>query len=103
MHEFMPPEPFLVLSHRTFPIHYFSLKLMFWVVPCHFVAALDTLQKPVSRHNLYTSLCLYNRFLFSNNEHAQSTTIGSKLMFSKVSRHFVNAPDPLWKLVSTCI
>jgi len=23
---------------------------MFWVVPCHFVAALDTLQKPVSRH-----------------------------------------------------
>ena len=45
MHEFMPPGPFLVLSHRTCPIHYFSLKLMFWVVPCHFVAALDTLQK----------------------------------------------------------
>ena len=36
---FMPPEPFLVFSHRTCPIHYFSLKLMFWVVPCHFVAA----------------------------------------------------------------
>ena len=48
-HEFMPLEPFLVLSHRTCPIHYFSLKLMFWVVPWHFVAALDTLQKPVSR------------------------------------------------------
>ena len=41
----MPPKPFLVLSQRTWPIHYFSLKLMFWVVPCHFVAALDTLQK----------------------------------------------------------
>src|SRR6185503_9398903 len=26
-----------------------GLKLMFWVVPCHFVAALDMLQKPVSR------------------------------------------------------
>ena len=45
----MPPKPFLVLSQRTCPIHYFSLKLMFWVVPCHFVAALDTLQKLVSR------------------------------------------------------
>jgi hypothetical protein len=41
----MPPKPFLVLSQRTCPIHYFSLKLMFWVVPCHFVAALDMLQK----------------------------------------------------------
>ena len=29
----MPPKPFLVLSQRTCPIHYFSLKLMFWVVP----------------------------------------------------------------------
>src|SRR6185312_6540447 len=48
-HEFMPLKPFLVLSQRTCPIHYFSLKLMFWVVPCHFVAALDTLQKPVLR------------------------------------------------------
>ena len=38
MHEFMPPKPFLVLSQRTCPIHYFSLKLIFWVVPCHFVA-----------------------------------------------------------------
>src|SRR6185369_8529028 len=37
MHEFMPPKPFLVLSQRTCPIHYFSLKLIFWVVPCHFV------------------------------------------------------------------
>ena len=34
----MPPKPFLVLSQRTCPIHYFSLKLIFWVVPCHFVA-----------------------------------------------------------------
>ena len=38
MHEFMPPKPFLVLSQRTCPIHYFSLKLIFWVFPCHFVA-----------------------------------------------------------------
>ena len=32
------------------PIHYFSPELMFLVVPCHFVAAIDTLQKSVSRH-----------------------------------------------------
>ena len=38
-------------SQRTCTIHYFSSKkLMFWVVPSHFVAALDTLQKPVSSH-----------------------------------------------------
>ena len=28
----------------------FQSKIMFWVVPCHFIAALDTLQKPVSSH-----------------------------------------------------
>jgi len=42
-------------------------------------------------------------FLVFSNEHAQSTTLGPKLMFSKVSRHFVEAPDLLWKLVSACI
>jgi len=42
-------------------------------------------------------------FLVFRNEHAQSTTLGPKLMFSKVSRHFVNAPDLLRKLVSACI
>ena len=34
----MPPKPFFVLSQQTCPIYYFSLKLIFWVVPCHFVA-----------------------------------------------------------------
>jgi len=49
-HEIVPQKPFLVLSQWTCPIQYFSLKLKFWVVPRHFVAALDMLQKPVSRH-----------------------------------------------------
>src|SRR6185312_2070667 len=103
MHEFMPPKPFLVLSQRTCPIYYLSLELMFWVVSCHFVAALDTLQKLVSRCIYCTSLCLQNRFLFSSNEHAQSSTLGPKLMFSVVSWHVVDAPDPLRKLESACI
>ena len=34
MHEFVPSKPFLVLSQRTCPIHDFSLKFRFWVVPC---------------------------------------------------------------------
>src|SRR6185436_13815748 len=102
MREFMPPKSFPVLSQRTCPIHYFSLKLMFWLLPCHFVAALDTLQKQVSRH-ICMSLCLLNRFLFFCSKHAQSTTFGLKLMFSMVSCHFVTAPDPLRKLASGCI
>ena len=32
-----------------------------------------------------------------------STTLGLKLKFWMVSRHFVAAPDPLEKLVSGCI
>ena len=34
----MPPKPFLVMSQRTCPIHYFTLKLIFWVVPFDFIA-----------------------------------------------------------------
>ena len=61
------------------------------------------LQKPVLRCIYCTSLCLQNRFLFSSNEHAQSSTLGTKLMFSVVSRHFVDAPDSLRKLESACV
>ena len=32
-----------------------------------------------------TGLCLRNRFLFFYNEHAQSTTVGPKLMYRVVS------------------
>jgi hypothetical protein len=61
------------------------------------------LQKPVLRCIYCTSLSLQNRFLFSSNEHAQSTTLGPKFMFLVVSRHFVVAPNLLRKLVSACI
>ena len=36
-------------------------------------------------------------------KHAQSTTLGLKLKFLMVSRHFVAAPDPLRKLALGCI
>jgi len=46
MHEFMPPKAFLVFHNEHAQPTILGLKLMFWVVPSHFVAALDTLQKP---------------------------------------------------------
>ena len=41
-------------------------------------------------------------FLFFCSKHAQSITLGPKLMFLKVSCHFVDAPDPLRELVLAC-
>ena len=49
------------------------------------------------------SLCHRNHFFFFRNEHAQSTTLGPKLKFGVVSRHFVAARDPMRKQVSRCI
>ena len=61
------------------------------------------LAKTGTEVHLMQRLCLKNRFLFYSNEHAQSATLGPKLMLWVVSRHFVDAPDPLRKLVSACI
>ena len=57
----------------------------------HFIAAPDPLQKLVSGCIKSTSLCLTNHFLFGRNEHAQSTALGIKLMFTillDTSMHF---------------
>ena len=45
MHEFMPPKPFLVFQTEHAQSTILGLRLMFWVVPSHFVAALDTFAK----------------------------------------------------------
>jgi hypothetical protein len=47
-----------------------------------------------------TSFCHRNRFFVFRNEHAQSTTLGPKLMFGVVSRNFVAARHPFRKRVS---
>jgi hypothetical protein len=44
-----------------------------------------------------------NHFFVFRNEHAQSTTLGPKLMFGVVSRNFVVVRHPFRKLVSGCI
>ena len=46
MHEFMPLKEFLVFCNVHAQSTILGLKLMFWVVLSHFVAAIDTLQKP---------------------------------------------------------
>src|SRR6185503_20442592 len=80
-----------------------GLKLMFWVVPCHSVAALDTLQKIGIEVHLMHKFMPLDLFLVFCSKHAQSTTLGLKLMFWMVLRHFIVAPDPLQKIVSGCI
>ena len=73
---------------------------MFWVVPCHSVAALDTLQKIGIEVHLMHKFMPLDLFLVFCSKHAQSTTLGLKLMFWMVSCHFVAPPDPLKNFVS---
>jgi hypothetical protein len=78
-------------------------KLMFGVLLCNFVAARHPFRKRVSGCIQSTSFCHRNHFFVFRNEHAQSTTLGPKLMFGIVSHNFVAAPHPFRKRVSGCI
>jgi hypothetical protein len=78
-------------------------KLMFGVVSHNFVVARHPFQKWVSWCiQSMSSSHRYHFFVFRN-EHAQSTTLGPKLMFVVVSRNFVVARHPFQKRVSWCI
>jgi hypothetical protein len=78
-------------------------KLMFGIVSQNFVAARHPFRKRVSGCIQSTSFCHRNHFFVFRNEHAQSTTLGPKLMFGVVSRIFVGARLPFRKRVSGCI
>jgi hypothetical protein len=69
-------------------------KLMFGVVSRNFVAARHPFRKRVPGCIQSTSFCHRNHFFVFRNEHAQSTTLGPKLMFGVVSRNFVAARHP---------
>jgi hypothetical protein len=75
-------------------------KLMFWVVSRNFVATRHPFRKQVSGVHKSTSFCYLNYFFVFRNAHAQSTTLGPKLMFVVVSRNFVAARHPFLKRVS---
>jgi hypothetical protein len=76
---------------------------MFGVVSRNFVAARHPFRKRVSGVHKSTGFCQRNHFFVFRNEHAQSTTLGPKLMFGVVSRNFVDARHPFRKRVSGCI
>jgi hypothetical protein len=78
-------------------------KLMFGVVSRNFVVVRHPFPKRGSGCIQSTSFCHRNQFFVFRNEHAQSTTLGPKLMFGVVSRHFVAARHPFRKRVSGCI
>jgi hypothetical protein len=99
-HEFLPPEPFRRFLQRTCPIHYFRSKTHVWVVSRNFVAARHSFRKWVSGCIQSTSFRHRNHLFVFRNEHAQSTSLGPKLMFGVVSCNFVAARHPFRKPVS---
>jgi hypothetical protein len=118
--QFLRPEPFLRFSQRTCPIYYFRSKThvwdrfaqfrcrtspipMFGIVSHNFIAARHPFRKRVSGCIQSTSFCYRNLFFVFRHEHAQSTTLGPKLMFGVVSRNFVAARHPFRKRVSWSI
>jgi hypothetical protein len=102
-HEFLPPEQFLRFSQRTCPIHYFRSQTHVWGGFVQFRCRTSPIPKTGVGVHTNTSFCHRNHFFIFHNEHAQSTTLGPKLMFGVVSRNFVAARHPLRKRVSGCI
>jgi hypothetical protein len=73
---------------------------MFGVVSRNFVVARHLFRKRVSGCIQSTSFRDRNHFFVFHNEHAQSLTLGPKLMFGVVSRNFDAARHPFRKRVS---
>jgi hypothetical protein len=78
-------------------------KFMFGVVSRNFIAARHPFRKRLSRCIQSMSFCHRNYFFVFRNEHAQSTTLGPKLIFGVVSRNFIAARHPFQKRVSRFI
>jgi hypothetical protein len=99
-HEFLPPEPFFRFSQRTCPIHYFRSKTHVWGGFAQFRCRTSPIPKTGVGCIQSMSFCRRNHFFVYRNEHAQSITLGPKLMFGVVSRNFVVARHPFRKRVS---
>ena len=97
MHEFVPLDPFLVFLEQTCPIHYFRSKthvldgFMPFCCPTRPVANIC-----IGEHLMHEFVLRKSFFLLGRNEHAQSTTLGQKLIFTiflDTSMHFYKAFD----------
>jgi hypothetical protein len=78
-------------------------KLMFGVVSHNFVVVRHPFPKRVSGCIQSMSFCHRKQFFVFRKEHAQSTTLGPKLMFGVVSRYIVVARHSFRKRLSGCI
>jgi hypothetical protein len=99
-HAFLPPEPFLRFSQRTCPIHYFRSQTFVWGGFAQFRCRTSPIPKTGVGVHTNTSFCHRNHFFIFRNEHAQSTTLGPKLMIGVVSQNFVAAHHPFVKWLS---
>jgi hypothetical protein len=90
-------------SQRTCSIHYFRSKTHVWCGFAQFRCRTLPIPKTGVEVHTSTSFCHRNHFFVFPNEHAQTTTLGPKLMFGVVSRNFVAARYPFRKRVSGCI
>jgi hypothetical protein len=99
-HEFSPPEPFFRFSQRTCPIHYFRSKTHVWGGFAKSRCRTSPISKTGVGCKQSMSFLHRNKFFVFHNEHAQSTTLGPKLMFGVVSRNLVAARHPFQKRVS---
>jgi hypothetical protein len=99
-HAFLPPEPFLRFSQRTCSIHYFRSQTHVWGGFVQFRCRTSPIPKTGVGVHTNTSLRHRNHFFIFCNEHAQSTTLGPKLMIGVVLRNFVAARHPFLKWLS---
>jgi hypothetical protein len=102
-HEFLAPEPFLRFRNEQAQSTTLGPKLIIEVVLCNFAIARHPFRKRVSGCIESMSFCHRKNFFVFRNEHAQSTTLGTKLKFGVVSRDFVTARYPFQKWVPTSI
>jgi hypothetical protein len=98
-HEFLPPEPFVRFSQRTCPIHYFRSKTHVWGGFAQFRCRTSPIPKMGVGCIQSMSFCHRNHFFVFRNEHAQSTTLGPKLMFGGGFAQFRCRTSPIPKTV----
>jgi hypothetical protein len=95
----LPPEPFLRFPQRTCPIHYFRSKTHVWGGFAQFRCRTSPIPKTAVGCIPSTNFCHRNQFFVFRNEHAQSTTLGPKLMFGGGFAQFRCRTSPILKTV----
>jgi len=93
MHEFMPLEPFLGFLQQTCPINYFRSKTYVLGGFAPFCCCTGPVAKISIKVHLKHEFVPPKPFLFSRNEHAQSTTLGLKTGIEVHLMHEIMPPE----------